>query len=159
MLSAASSFASVLDSADTDDRTMFESARFGTGSFTVVDEATTIAPPPRDLIDGTARRTIRTALRTSCSNVVFQTSSSNESVSPAGGPPAFAYTRSTPPNFSIVLACHAVSDATDFTSAAMPSVSMYVSAAIFFAASLTEASLRDDTDTFTPSAASARATA
>jgi hypothetical protein len=32
----------------------------------------------RDFIDGTARRTMRTALRTSCSNVALQTSSSNE---------------------------------------------------------------------------------
>ena len=41
---------------------MFERARFGIGSLTDVDVATTMAPPPRAFIDGTASRAIRIAL-------------------------------------------------------------------------------------------------
>ena len=127
--------AKVFDIAATAERTMFESARFGTGSFTADDVDTTIEPPPRAFIDGTARRTMRTALRTSSSNAPCHAASSNESVVPAGGPPAFTNKRSTPPNFSIVRACHAASESADFTSKAVPSVSTCVSLAMRCAAS------------------------
>src|SRR5262245_33795915 len=124
MWSAASSLASVFDSAATDERTTFESARFATGSFTADDVDTTIAPPPRAFIDGAARRTNRTALSTSSSNAPFQPSSSNDNAGPAGGPPEFTNNRSTPPNFSIVLVCQAAIDFADRTSTAAASVSM-----------------------------------
>jgi len=52
---------------------------------------------------------MRTALSTSSSNALFQASSSNDSAVPAGGPPALTKSRSTPPNLSQVLACHAAS--------------------------------------------------
>jgi hypothetical protein len=43
---------------------------------------------------------MRTALSTSSSNAPCHAASSNESVWPAGGPPAFTNSKSTPPNFS-----------------------------------------------------------
>ena len=62
ILSAASSTDSVLASDVTPDRSTFDSARFGIGSFTDDEVPTRIAPPPRARIDGTTSRTVRMTL-------------------------------------------------------------------------------------------------
>ena len=76
-----------------------------------------IEPPPRDCIDGTARRTSRSALSTSSSNPPRHASSSKPSAGPAGGPPVFVKSRSTPPNRPIVSRCQLSIAAADLRSA------------------------------------------
>ena len=78
ILSAASSSASVFDSADTDARRTVDSPRFGIGSFTDADVDIRIEPPPRAFIDGTAARTIRSALNSSRSTAFCHAASSND---------------------------------------------------------------------------------
>ena len=106
--SGASSTDSVLTSEVTPARITFDSARFGNGSFTVDEVPTRIAPPPRARIDGTTRRTVRITLSSSSSNAFCHAMSSKLSAVPAGGPPVFANSRSTPPNRSVVAAVHRV---------------------------------------------------
>ena len=102
----ASSRASVLASADTDARSTVESPRFGIGSLTDEEVETRIAPPPREVIDGTAARIIRSVLNSSRFAASCHAASSNDSDGPAGGPPPLHSSRSTPPNFSIVAVAH-----------------------------------------------------
>ena len=108
ILSAASSTDSVLASDVTPDRSTFDKARYGTGSFTEDDVPIRIEPPPRVRIDGTTSRTVRITLMSRRSNAACQAASSNPSAVPAGGPPVFANSRSTPPNSFTVVACHCV---------------------------------------------------
>jgi xanthine/CO dehydrogenase XdhC/CoxF family maturation factor len=120
---------------------------------------TTIAPPPRAFIDGTASRTMRTALSSSSSNACVQAWSSNESAAPAGGPPALTNSRSTPPIVCTVFSCLAVSASAERTSTAVPITSAPVSVPIRDAACAIAASPRELIETRAPSAASPRATA
>ena len=99
IFAAASSSASVFDSADTDARSTVDRPRFGIGSLTDDDVDTRIAPPPRAFIDGTAARIIRSVLKNSRFVASCHAASSNDSAGPAGGPPALAKSRSTPPSF------------------------------------------------------------
>ena len=63
-------------------------------------------PPPRASIVGATTRTVRTTLITSNSNAPRQATSSKPDAGPAGGPPEFVTSKSTPPNRSTVAACH-----------------------------------------------------
>ena len=114
----ASSSASVLASAETDARSTVESPRFGIGSLTDDEVDMRIAPPPRACIDGTAARTMRSALNSSRSAASCQARSSNDSAAPAGGPPELVISRSMPPKRSLVAAAQRWMPSADLTSTA-----------------------------------------
>ncbi len=114
-----------------------------------------IAPPPRAFIEGTTARTIRSGLNRSRLAASCQAVSSKDSAGPAGGPPAFANSRSTPPNRSIVTLAQCCIASADLTSAAVPSVCPPNLAAAAWIA----VSLREEMDTIAPSSTSACATA
>ena len=77
----------LFESADTEVRITVEIARFPMGSRTAEEVASKIAPPPRAVIEGTARRIMRTALSSNSSNAPCQAASSNFRTGPGGGPP------------------------------------------------------------------------
>ena len=118
---AASSSASVFASADTDARSTVDSPRFWIGSFTDDEVDIRIAPPPRATMEGTAARTMRSALNSSRSTAPCHAASSNESAAPAGGPPPLANSRSTPPNVSSVARVQRRMPSADSTSSGVAS--------------------------------------
>ncbi|OFW07367.1 MAG: hypothetical protein A3H96_05175 [Acidobacteria bacterium RIFCSPLOWO2_02_FULL_67_36] len=154
----ASSSASVLARADTEARNTVDSPRFGMGSLTDADVDIRIAPPPRPCIDGTAARTMRSALNSSRSAASCHARSSKEMAAPAGGPPELVINRSMPPKRSIVDRIHRSIASAERTSAAMANTWAPVSRSIFPAACAMDSPSRDDMETIAPSSASAWAT-
>ncbi len=155
MPDGASSIARVLASADTLARSTVERPRLGIGSFTEAEVDMRMAPPPRACMSGTAARTIRSALNSSRLAASCHASSSKDTAAPAGGPPEFVNSRSTPPKRFVVSPAHRVMSAADRTSTGRASTSPPIRPA---ALSIACASL-DAMDTRAPSCASACATA
>ena len=101
MPSTATSLASVRAKPVTAARTEFERMRLSTGCFTAMDVTLTMRPHRRSRMPGSTRRVRLSTLSRFCRIASRQTSAECARKGPAGGPPVFVTSTSTPPQRSV----------------------------------------------------------